>query len=222
MRDDVPGVLRGVSKFVLEIAPAALAAVIGVYLVVHYRAAPSSDPRPVVQQLDPVAVEDSKKIIGEGHALAIEAQRKVVAESQPKPVAPERREPVAAKENHPSPRRVANANPPVNPPASHAVALPPARPARSPSSEPEVALPPLPIPPPAEKVEKSEGILTATWSKASELTEQAIAISKVREAVGFVRGMADWIPLPGRKTTEPSEPGPSAPQGRALQLSQQQ
>jgi hypothetical protein len=150
MPKDTPLVLRFLAKFVLDIMPAALASVIGGFLVSHYQWGYTSAPAPAAEQ-HAAASAEMMKLVRDEHTLIVDflnaemkAERSRLA-AEDKPAAPARAgiaaavetRPVAAPSHRPVIAMIAPATKPV--PLRETAALVP--------REVAMAAPPPPAPP---------------------------------------------------------------------------
>jgi hypothetical protein len=113
MRHDVPLVLRFLSKLVLDILPAALASVIGGFLLTQYQFGYGSEPKPKLVQVTP-ASEEMMRLVRDEHAAIVDFL-KAQTEAEKTRRAAEREEARALAEAAtaplppPAPRRLADA-----------------------------------------------------------------------------------------------------------------
>jgi hypothetical protein len=68
---DLPVLLRFLAKWVLDVLPAALASVIGGFLVTHYQAARAVAPAPAAEQAAPASAQ-MLRLVHDEHALIVD------------------------------------------------------------------------------------------------------------------------------------------------------
>jgi hypothetical protein len=217
MRNGVPYVIKFVSKFCLEIAPAALASVIGAILFAQYHSQPAPAPKPVAEAVSTVPAERLAALVEEEHSLLVD----YLKHDRPLPKAAEEAQAAAPAK----PRVVVRDSaaklrkPPVTADDSHSISAAPA-PMRTAIFDTRAGAPLVVVEAvPAEKVaaepqapaapERREGFFGSMLSKAVMIKDKAVEMSRVREAIGFVREIPGRF-MPG--SDKPSDaPAPTPP-----------
>ena len=225
MRGGVPYILKFISKFCLEIAPAALATVIGAVLFAQYHAQPTPTPAPLAAEVSAVAPEHLAAMVQEEHALLVDYlkrerplakasddQQPAVAPAKPRSAVREspgkmRKPPLAADDA----RMTGAAAPALRTAETRpALVLADARDAAAERTE----KPKLGGEPPV--AQRREGFLGSMLNRAVRIKDRAVELSHVRDAIGFVRDMPGRL-LPG--SARPSDSPAPTPAGRFTQAS---
>ncbi len=217
----VPYAIKFISKFCLEIAPVALASVIGAILVGHYNSQPASAPKPVAEAVSTVPAERLAALVEEEHSLLVDYLKHdrplpkaaddtaAAAPAKPRVAAREaaaklRKPPAAADDSHsvstaPPPMRTAIFDTRAGAPQVVAEAVPPEKSEKVSAGSQAAMAPAVP----------ERGFFGSMLNKAVMIKDKAVEMSRVREAIGFVREIPGRF-MPG--SDKPSDaPAPTPP-----------
>jgi hypothetical protein len=236
MRNGVPYGVKFISRFFLEIVPPVLAAVIGGFLFAHYYTGSSGPEQGAIAA---IPADGRAALVDEEHAQLVDFLKHGREAAKPGdaatgPAAPAKPRSAAAKEvakesvvkvrrapvslvadgqQKPQPVVVTTSGPLASAQPGR-VASNPVPPADIPNVLPQATAAQT-VPPETAASERAPGgeqtgVFGSMLSKASEIKDKAIEISRVREAIDFVRDIPGRVLPPRDKASDASTPG--APQ----------
>jgi hypothetical protein len=246
MRNRVPYGVKFISRFFLEIVPPVLAAVIGGVLFAHYYTGSNGSDRNAAGTASAIPADGRAALVDEEHAQLVEFLKRGREAAKPtdaaagsagpaKPRVAVTRDASPAKDSvvklRRAPLSIVAEGPPKPQPVAVATSGPltSAQPGRTasnpvpPADIPNVSPPAIVAPtvPPdtaaSERAGEDKGVFGSMLSKASEFKDKAIEISRVREAIDFVRDMPGRVLPSPDKSSDAGAPG--APPQRFSQTS---